>query len=83
MHDQSMFSGPADVMRVKRMALDAYTKWKIEQLLPIVRQWAVDGADLAEIERRLGTMEGQVRGEAERTLRCVTIAALQDGADNG
>jgi hypothetical protein len=78
-----MFSGSRDIARVKGMALDAYTKWKVEQLLPIATQWAVDGADLAEIERRLRTMHGEVRDEAERTLRCVTIAALQDGADNG
>ena len=78
-----MFSGRADILRVKRQALDAYARWKVESLLPIVQQWAIDGADIAEIERRLGTMEGQVRDEAERTLRCVTIAALQDGADNG
>jgi hypothetical protein len=77
------FSSPAEIARVKGQALEAYVKWKLEQLLPVAAQWAIDGADLPEIQRRLDAMRGEVRSEGERVLRCVTIAALQDGADNG
>jgi hypothetical protein len=78
-----MFRGPADVARVKGLALEAYVKWKILQLLPIATQWALDGADLAEIQRRLERMRGEVRDEGERVLRCVTVEALKDGASSG
>jgi hypothetical protein len=78
-----MFSGPADVARVKGLALEAYVKWKIKQLLPIATQWALDGADIAEIERRLDRLQGEVREEGERVLRCVTVEALKDGASSG
>jgi hypothetical protein len=78
-----MFAGPKDVSRVKGLALDAYVKWKIEQLVPIAKQWMIDGADLPEIQRRVEDLRGEFQDEAKRALRCVTIAALQDGADNG
>lgn len=79
-----MFADQRAVIRAKVTALDAYVKWKIEKLLPKVQSWADEGCDQPEIERRLEAMKDEVLAEAEGTMRCVTIAALQDGAnDNG
>ena len=76
-------SNKQELARAKSLALDAYCKWKIEQMLPLAKEWVDEGCDLAEIARRVDGFKDQVLKEAEGVLRCITIAALNDGASNG
>lgn len=76
-------ANPAEQAKAKTLALDAYVKWKIEQLTPKARAWAEEGCDLAEIQRRIEAFKGEVFSEAERVLRLITIEGLKDGACSG
>lgn len=78
-----IFSNPRDVARAKRMTLEAFKRWKVEQLLPTVQQWADEGSTIAEIERRLDGLQDEVEGEAIRALSLITVLALKDGACEG
>lgn len=75
-----MFVTPLEVIRAKRMALSAYAEWKAGQLEPLVEGWVSEGCDEAEIAKRLDDYLDEVRAEAARTLRLVSIAALKEGA---
>lgn len=75
-----IFANRQEIIRAKQMALLAYREWKDARLEPLVERWVAEGCDPAEIAERLDAYVGEVREEAARVLRLVTLAALRDGA---